>query len=306
MLGESRLSRILVTGGAGFIGSNLVKRLVRENHHVIVIDNETSLVHDKFFWNESAVNYKFDICNFDQIAPLFRDIDYVFHLAAQSRIQPSISAPLDTIKINVIGTANVLEAARINGVKRVIYSTTSSYYGLKNPTPNVETQPEDCLNAYSLSKVTGDKLCKLYAQLYGLETVVLRYFCVYGQNEPLKGEFAPVIGLFLKQKKSNLPLTVIGDGQQLRDFTHIEDVVAANLLAMQKPLVENGGTYNVGSGKSLSIIEIANLISDKIIYLPPRPAEAKATLANTEKIYRDLGWKPEKSLIDYINQQLKE
>ena len=288
------MSRILVTGGAGFIGSNLVGALLDDGHQLVVIDNESSTSHDQFYWDVRSKNLKIDISNYHDIFPYFNGVDYVFHLAAQSRIQPSIMNPLETIRVNVLGTANVLEASRMNGVKRVIYSTTSSYYGLKNPTPNVETQTEDCLNPYSVSKVTGDKLCKIYSDLYGLETVSLRYFCVYGKNEPLKGEFAPVIGLFLKQKKSNRPLTVIGDGSQLRDFTHIDDVIAANLLAMSSTLIENGGTYNVGSGKSFSIIEIAALISENIVHLPPRPAESRETLANIEKIYAHFGWRPTK------------
>ena len=295
----------MVTGGAGFIGSNLVAALLGEGHDLVVVDNESSTVHDQFYWDDRCENLKLDISNYQDILPYFKGVDFVFHLAAQSRIQPSITNPLETIRVNVLGTANVLEASRVNGVKRVIYSTTSSYYGLKNPTPNVETQPEDCLNPYSVSKVTGDKLCKVYADVYALETVSLRYFCVYGKNEPLKGEFAPVIGLFLKQKKSNSPLTVVGDGSQLRDFTHIDDVISANLLVMTSPLVENGGTYNVGSGKSFSIMEIAALISEEIVHLPPRPAESRETLANSEKIYAHFGWQPKKSLVDYINEQLR-
>jgi UDP-glucose 4-epimerase len=205
-----------------------------------------------------------------------------------------------------MGTANVLEASRLYGVQRVIYSTTSSYYGLKNSTPNIETQLEDCLNPYSLSKVTGDKLCKLYSDLYNLETVTLRYFCVYGKNEPLKGEYAPVIGLFIRQFQEGKPLTVIGDGQQIRDFTHIDDVVEANYLAMTSSRMGTGETYNVGSGKSLSILEIAGLISDNIIFLPPRPAEARASMADTSKIQSHYGWSPKKDLRSYIQQQLKE
>ena len=140
------MANTLVTGGAGFIGSNLVERLVLDGHDVTVIDNESSLVHEKFYWNDKCLNVNADIRDFALIERHFKGIDYVFHLAAQSRIQPSINSPLETISTNVMGTANVLEASRLNKVKRVIYSTTSSYYGLKNETPNVETQSKDCLN----------------------------------------------------------------------------------------------------------------------------------------------------------------
>jgi UDP-glucose 4-epimerase len=205
-----------------------------------------------------------------------------------------------------MGTANVLEASRQKNVRRFVYSTTSSYYGLKNSVPNVETQPGDCLNPYSLSKVTGDNLCKIYSDLFGLETITLRYFCVYGDREPLKGEFAPVIGRFLRQHAEGMPLTIIGDGQQIRDFTHIDDVISANLLAMTKKLVESGGVYNVGTGKSLSILEIAKLISNKITFVPARIGEARATMANTDKIRSHLGWTPQKNLPDYIAQKMHE
>jgi UDP-glucose 4-epimerase len=300
------MNKVLVTGGAGFIGSNLVDALIENGNQVICIDNESSVVHEKFFWNSKAENVKQDIRNFSEILDLFTNVDTVFHLAAQSRIQPSIYNPLESIETNIMGTANVLEASRQKNVRRLVYSTTSSYYGLKNSVPNVETQPSDCLNPYSLSKVTGDQLCKIYSDLYGLETITLRYFCVYGDREPLKGEYAPVIGRFLRQHREGKPLTIVGDGQQIRDFTHIDDVISANLLAMTKKLVESGGVYNVGSGKSLSILEIAKLISNKITFVPARNGEARASMANTDKIKSHLGWTPQKNLTDYIAKKCRE
>jgi UDP-glucose 4-epimerase len=298
------LSKVLVTGGAGFIGSNLVDRLTTEGHDIVVIDNESSDVNEEFYWNSKANNLKLDIRNFDSISKHFKNIEYVFHLAAQSRIQPSILEPLKTLETNIIGTANVLEASRLSNVKRVIYSTTSSYYGLRNSVPNVETQPEDCLNPYSLAKVTGDKLCKIYSQLYGIETISLRYFCVYGPREPLKGEYAPVIGLFLRQNHEKKPLTVVGDGSQIRDFTHVQDVVDANILMISSNLVKSGEVYNVGSGKSYSILDIAKSISGDITYLPARPAEAKESMANIDKIRQDYGWQPKMDLLKYIADSL--
>ncbi len=298
------MSKVLVTGGAGFIGSNLVDRLTTEGHDIVVIDNESSDVNEEFYWNSKANNLKLDIRNFDSISKHFKNIEYVFHLAAQSRIQPSILEPLKTLETNIIGTANVLEASRLSNVKRVIYSTTSSYYGLRNSVPNVETQPEDCLNPYSLAKVTGDKLCKIYSQLYGIETISLRYFCVYGPREPLKGEYAPVIGLFLRQNHEKKPLTVVGDGSQIRDFTHVQDVVDANILMISSNLVKSGEVYNVGSGKSYSILDIAKSISGDITYLPARPAEAKESMANIDKIRQDYGWQPKMDLLKYIADSL--
>jgi UDP-glucose 4-epimerase len=300
------MSKVLVTGGAGFIGSNLVDKLIKNGHDVVCIDNESSLVNEGFYYNSSALNVKADIRNLSEIVKYFSGQDYVFHLAAQSRIQPSITNPLESLEVNIMGTANVLEASKQNGVKKLIYSTTSSYYGLKNSVPNIETQQEDCLNPYSLSKVTGDKLCKIYSELYGLQTVSLRYFCVYGPREPLKGEFAPVIGLFLRQNKEGQPLTIVGDGMQIRDFTHVDDVVSANLLAMDSSRVGNGEVYNVGSGSSLSILEIAKLISKNFIFIPPRLGEANASMANTSKIKSHLGWTPQQNLRDYIAKKVLE
>ena len=300
------LSKVIVTGGAGFIGSNLVDRLITEGHEVICMDNESSLVNEQFYWNSKAINVKVDIRKLDSIIEFFTGVDYVFHLAGQSRIQLSINNPLETLEINIMGTANVLEASRVKKIKKVIYSTTSSYYGLKNNVPNVETQPEDCLNPYSLSKVTGDKLCKIYSELYSLQTITLRYFCVYGNREPLRGEFAPVIGLFLRQFKEGKPLTIVGDGMQIRDFTHIEDVVKANVMVMNNNLVKSGEVYNVGSGASLSILEIAHLISQNIIFIPPRVGEARASMANTEKIKNHFGWNPQMDLKSYIVQKVSE
>ena len=152
----------LVTGGAGFIGSNLVDRLIALGHEVVVIDNEFSEVHEQFYWNDKAENYKYDICDYEKTRPLYDGVDYVFHIAAEARIQPAIKNPIQAVKINSVGTCTVLQCAREAGVKKVMYSSTSSAYGRVNTPPNVETQPDDCLNPYSVSKVSGEKLCKMY------------------------------------------------------------------------------------------------------------------------------------------------
>ncbi len=223
--------KYLVTGGAGFIGSNIVNSLVDAGHGVIVIDNESSDSHEYFHYNDRAKYYRHDICDYEKIKHLFENVDTVFHCAAEARIQPAIINPLKAVMTNSYGTCSVLQAARESGVRRVVYSSTSSAYGLVNQIPNVETQPDDCLNPYSVSKVSGEKLCKMYSDLFGLETVVFRYFNVYGENQPTKGQYAPVIGLFLKQRKNKEPLTIVPDGEQRRDFTHVSDVVSANVLA---------------------------------------------------------------------------
>jgi UDP-glucose 4-epimerase len=293
--------RCLVTGGAGFIGSNLVDFLVEEGHEVIVIDNESSDAHEHFYWNEKTTQSKVDITNFEQIRPLFNEVDYVFHLAAESRIQPAILNPTYATEVNVVGTCNVLQAAREAGVKRVVYSSTSAAYGLANTPPLSEEMPRDCLNAYSITKCAGEDLALMYYELYGLETVVLRYFNVYGPRQPIKGQYAPVIGLFLRQKQAGEPMTVIGDGEQRRDFTHVSDVVQANYLAAtSENTAALGQLFNIGTGTNYSVLDLVNMIGGEYEHVPPRLAEARISLANNHKARAVLGWTPKEALSEWL------
>ena len=293
--------KYLVTGGAGFIGSNLVDRLIELGNKVVCIDNESAECHDQFYWNSVAQNYKYDICNYDLVAPLFKDVDCVFHVASDARIQPAILNPKKSIENNVLGTLNMLELSRKNNVKRFIYSSTSSAYGKKALLPNIETQPSDPLTPYSTAKVFGENLARVYYNLYGLETISLRYFNVYGNRQPLKGQYAPVIGLFLKQHEEGKPLTVVGDGSQRRDFTHISDVIQANILASE---IKNGfgEVYNIGYGSNYSILDIANMISSDVKFIPPRVGEVQETLASNTKFKKLTNWSPQTSLIDWLNK----
>ena len=293
--------KYLVTGGAGFIGSNLVDKLISLGHNVVCIDNESAECHEQFYWNDKAQNYKYDICDYDLIAPLFKDIDCVFHVASDARIQPAILNPKKSIHSNAVGTANVLELCRVNKVDRLIYSSTSSAYGKKAILPNQETQSPDPLTPYSAAKVFGENLARVYYNLYGLKTISLRYFNVYGDRQPLKGQYAPVIGLFLKQYHESKPLTVVGDGSQRRDFTNVSDVVQANILA-SKVDYGFGEMYNIGYGSNYSILEIANMISNDIKFIPPRIGEVQETLASNAK-FKDLtGWMPKVSLIEWLQK----
>jgi UDP-glucose 4-epimerase len=293
----------LVTGGAGFIGSNLVDALINLGHEVVVIDNESSDCHDQFYWNEKASNHKLDMRDYENTRALYNEVDYVFHLAAESRIQPAIKNPIQAISVNAVGTVTVLQCSREAGVKRVIYSSTSSAYG-NNPIPSIESYPDDCLNAYSISKTTGEKLCSMYTKLHGLNTVFFRYFNVYGERQPLKGQYAPVVGLFLKQFKEGMPLTIVGDGEQRREFTHVSDAVNANILAATLPdeSISFGTLYNVGAGKNYSINELASMISDRVEYIPPRLAEVRMSLSDTSKIRTDFGWKSTIMLEKWIEE----
>ena len=292
----------IVTGGAGFIGSNLVDRLVSMGHDVVVIDNESASVNSEFYHNDQASYHKLDVAEYEAIRPLFDGADYVFHLAAESRIQPAILNPLLAVRTNMMGTAAVLQCAREVSVRKVIYSSTSSGYGLINTPPLDETMSDDCLNPYSVSKVSGEKLCKMYSDLFGLSTLTFRYFNVYGPREPSNGPYAPIVRLFLRQKADKQPLTIVGDGLQRRDFTHVNDVVEANLLAMTSDQI---GLFNIGTGRNHSILELAQMISDDIKFIPSRLGEARITLANNTKAKTLLGWRPSIELESYITKQLE-
>ena len=292
----------LVTGGAGFIGSNIVDRLISLEHEVVCIDNEYAN-NEKFYWNKKATNYKLDIADYQKIKTLFKSVDYVFHLAAESRIGAAIKNPLEAFEINILGTSNILQCSKENNIKRLIYSSTSAGYGLNN-LPNIETQLDDCLNPYSVSKIAAEKICKMYSDFYNLPTIILRYFNVYGERAPMKGQYAPVIGIFLRQKKEGCKLTIIGDGEQKRDFIYVGDVVEANICAALKKIDKKffGQIFNVGSGKNISINNIAKMISNEVEYLPEREGEAKATLADIKKIKLILDWHPKMHLENWIKK----
>jgi len=293
----------LVTGGAGFIGSNLVDYLLKQGHEVICVDNESAECNDKFYWNDKACNIIGDITDYKFMKNLFTEVDYVFHLAAESRLQPAIKNPIEAVYKNCVGTTTILQCAREAGVKRFIYSSTSSGYGF-NPSPNVETQPDDCLNPYSASKVAAEKFCKMYSDLYGLETVVLRYFNVFGERSPTRGQYAPVIGIFDRQKDNNEPLTIVGDGTQRRDFIYVGDVAKANLIAAEATIDKKylGQVFNIGSGINYSVQEIADAISDNQTYIPKREGEMETTWSNIEKASEILGWKPEVDVLEWIKK----
>ena len=294
----------IVTGGAGFIGSHIVEKLKKLDHMVVVIDNEYS-DNDNFHWRKDTLNVNIDITDYKALKKACTGADYIFHLAAEARIGPAIENPVNALNINTMGTCNVLQCAREVGAKKVLYSSTSSGYGL-NEAPNIETQPDDCLNPYSVSKVAGEKLCKMYTDLYGLNTIIFRYFNVFGERAPRKGQYAPVTGIFLRQKAAGEPLTIVGDGEQRRDYIYVEDVANANIMAAISNPDDDayGQVYNVGSGKNYSVNEIAYFISDDTINIPPRIGEARNSLANIDKIQKTFAWKPEMNVEEWIKTQL--
>ena len=300
---KNKIKKCLVTGGAGFIGSHLVDRLIKDGHSVTIIDNLSTGY--KRNLNNQAKFIQADIKKLAQIKKHFQGQEFVFHLAAIPRIQPSIKNPFLTNDNNITGTLNVLFASSKARVKRVIYSASSSCYGTNKP-PLKEDDKPNCLNPYAVGKYTGEIYCKLFSELYGLDTVNLRYFNVYGSRMDDQGDYATVIGIFLRQKNQGESLTIVGDGKQKRDFTYIDDVVEANIKAMKYKKELKGEVINIGTGKNYSVNQLAKIIGGRNIHIPLRPGEAKLTLADNSKAWKILKWQPKVELEEGIKKILKE
>ena len=285
--------RILVTGGAGFIGSHLVDRLIKENHKVIVIDNLTTGKEENI--NPQAEFYNLDIYDFEKIKPLFEKIDFVFHLAAIPQILVSIKDPVETSKVNILGTINVFKAAIEAKVKRVIFASSSSVYGNQEKLPLKENMRPNPVNPYALQKLVGEQFAKLFTKLYRIPIISLRYFNVYGPRININSDYSSVIGKFLKQKAEGKPLTIFGNGEQTRDFCYIDDVVDATIKAMKSKKLKGGEVINIGSGKSYSINYLANLIGGKRKYLTPREGDVKHTQADITLAKKLFTWQPKVS-----------
>ena len=277
--------KILVTGGLGFIGSNLVDHLKDKNHDVWVWDNLSS--------DSSSENYKRNDVNY--VIGDVRDInnfqnhekyDVIFHLAALARIQPSFKEPLSYLSNDIMGTAAVCDLAKKLGSKLVYAGSSSAYAG-------------HMLNPYAFAKFTGEQVCQMYSEIYGVSTVTARFFNVYGNRHPKTGDYATVVGIFEEQAKNGKTLTVTGDGQQKRDFTHVSDIVEG-LIALSTGH-HAGEVYNLGRGKNISIVELAKLFSENFTFIPPRPGEALVTLADYSKTTEVCGWVPQKDIEDYVS-----
>ncbi|MBI4837007.1 MAG: NAD-dependent epimerase/dehydratase family protein [Candidatus Portnoybacteria bacterium] len=294
--------RCLVTGGAGFIGSHLVDELIKRGNKVIVIDNLSNGKKENL--NPKAKFYKKDIRNLESVAPHFKGVDFVFHLAALPRVQFSIEHPIEANDNNINGTLNVLEAAKRARVKRVIFSSSSSIYGDQPKFPYKENMPPNPMSPYALHKYVGELYCKMYSFLHGLETVCLRYFNAYGPRASTEGAYALVTAIFLKQKKGGKPLTVTGTGKQSRDFTHVFDIVRANILAAQSKKVGSAEVINIGGGNDQRIIKVAKLFGGPIEFIAPR-IEPQKTLADIRLAKKILNWEPKIKFEDGIKQLLK-
>lgn len=296
------MSNILVTGGAGFIGSQIVDALIAAGYSVRVIDNLIGGSRKNI--NAQAEFHEKDIRNFEDIAPLFAGVEFVFHLAALPRVQPSIQDPRNTHSVNVTGTLNVFVAARDAKVRRIVYSASSSAYGNQDTLPLREDMRAHPMSPYALQKYEGELMCSLFAEVYGIETVSLRYFNVYGPRAASEGAYALVIARFLQQRKNGEVLTVVPDGSQSRDFTHVRDIVRANILAMESPRVGRGEVINIGGGHNHSVLEVAQLIGGPHKFVEPR-LEPKHTLADISRAKELLGWEPQVTFEDGIAELKK-
>jgi len=294
--------RMLVTGGAGFIGSHLVDQLILEDNEVHVIDNFSSGKTENC--NDKAIYHKLDISNvenIDVLKKIFEDADTIFHCAALARVQPSIVDPVKYEVNNNLGLINVLKAAADVKVRRVVYSASSSAYGPTDNLPSKESDPINPISPYANQKYYGELCCKMFSEVYGIETVSLRYFNVYGERQNLGGAYATVIGIFINQILEGESLTINGDGSQRRDFTYVKDVVNANILASNSLKVGSGEVINIGSGENVSINDLADMFGAEKKYIKP-VKEPFANLADISKAKELLNWEPLKDLESWINE----
>ena len=298
----NKKNKVIVTGGAGFIGSHLADALVERGDEVQVIDNLFTGKRENV--NPKARFHEIDIRDYEKLLPVFQGVDYVFHLAALARVQPSIEDPKTSEDVNVTGTLNVLLAAREGGAGRVIYSASSSAYGNQEVLPFKEDMTPQPISPYALQKYVGELWSALFSKIYGLRTISLRYFNVYGPRAPGEGAYALAISRFLSQRKQGEPLTVVPDGTQSRDLVHIRDVVRANLLAMESGKVGEGEIINIAAGKSHTVLELAALIGGPTVFIEPR-IEPKHTLADISKAKELLGWSPQIKFEDGIAELKK-
>ena len=296
----------IVTGGAGFIGSHLVDRLLADGHRVIVLDNLSTGRLDNLAQHRNKPSVQIaqaDVADRDAITPYFEGVDWVFHLAALADIVPSIQRPLDYHRSNVDGTVAVLEAARVAGAKRFIYAASSSCYGIPGVYPTPETATIRPQYPYALTKYLGEEYVLHWGQVYGFPVISLRLFNVYGPRSRTSGAYGAVFGVFLAQKLAGKPFTIVGDGTQTRDFTFVTDAVNAFVMAAESDLV--GEVMNVGSGQTYSVNRLVELLGGDVVYIPKRPGEPDCTFADIGKIRQLLGWEPRVSFEEGVRIMLE-
>ena len=301
------LKNVLVTGGCGFIGSHLVDKLLRKDYRVTVLDNfstghKNNLAHQKE--NSLLQVIEADIRNFEIVSPYFKNVDMVFHLAALADIVPSIVSPREYYSSNVLGTMNVVEASRLAGVKRFVYAASSSCYGIPSQEhyPTSEQVPIQPQYPYALTKYLGEQTVLHWGLVYDLPVLSLRLFNVYGPRSRTSGTYGAVFGVFLAQKLKNKPFTVVGDGEQTRDFVFVTDVAEAFVKAAESPVKNE--IFNVGTGRPQSVNKLVSLLGGPKTLIPKRPGEPDCTWADIAKIKRCLGWEPKISFEEGVQKIL--
>lgn len=299
------MSRVIVTGGAGFIGSHLTEKLIQDGYSVIVIDNFSTGKKENLNHLANHPNLKIvesDINDLAKIQPFFQQVQIVFHLAALADIVPSIQKPIDYFRANVSGTISVLEASRLARVEKFIYTASSSCYGIPSIYPTPESAPINPKYPYALTKYLGEECVLHWSKVYQLPTVSLRLFNVYGPKARTSGTYGAVFGVFLAQKLANKPFTIVGDGRQTRDFTYVSDVVEAFIAASKSQV--SSDIFNVGSGNAYSINKLVELLKGKVVHIPKRPGEPDCTFADIKKIRTVLNWEPRISFDDGVAKML--
>jgi UDP-glucose 4-epimerase len=299
------MKKAIVTGGAGFIGSNLVDKLIEMGVHVTIIDDFSTGKKDNI--NPAAYCWEQDIATVEveTLTEYMKDVDVVFHMAALARVQPSIEDPVSYDAVNIGGTLRILTAAARAGVKRVVYSASSSAYGETEILPTPEDAPTNPLSPYGVQKYVGEIYCKMFSEVYGLDTCSLRYFNVYGERMSLEGGYCLAMGIFAKQMLDGKPLTITNDGNQRRDFTYVGDVVNANILAATSDKDIKGDVFNIGNGNNYSINEVADMLGGEKTYGEKR-IEPFETLAANFKAKHILGWEPKGDLPSWIEKYKKD
>ena len=297
--------QILVTGAAGFIGSHLVDRLLVEGHQVLGIDNlrvgnKRNL--EGAFKNPNFQFVEADVRDYEALYSNCSRAEIVLHLAAMADIVPSIENPDEYFQSNVDGTYNVMKLARQIEAKKVIYIASSSCYGIPDEYPTPESAPIQAKYPYALTKYLGECIAMHWSAVYKIPTISLRLFNVYGPRARTSGTYGAVFGVFLAQKIANKPFTVVGDGNQTRDFTFVTDVVEAIIASMKS---DKQGIYNVGSGNTYSVNRLVELLKGEVVYIPKRPGEPDCTFADTTKIQHELDWHPKVSLEKGVEEMLK-
>lgn len=296
--------KYIVTGGYGFIGSHIVDKLSSLDYDVIVIDNQID--NEKKFINPRAKYYQFDLSEIsyqNEVIKIIEGAEGVFHCAALIDVQESLQNPHVYEKNNTLSTMNILNLCVKANIPRLIFSSSAAVYGNNENVPLSEKDLCSPISPYGLQKLYGEKLCKMFSKTYGINTASLRYFNIFGERQKISGTYAAVVGIFMKQFNSNMNLTVRGNGKQSRDFIYVGDIVSANIKAMESNKELNGDVYNIGSGKQMTILDLAKIFNKKISFVNA-VQEIYSSQADISKAINELNWKPTVDIKDWVEKNI--